>query len=204
MEPLLAFAAALFALRLAGALAVRWRVRRAPELAAWSAGLLAYALAAAAMAWGAAAGWNEPSFRLYYVCGGMLTAALLGVGSLALAGRREAIVIGLVYVGLAIGLGVAAPLDAPVTGAEIPDASEHLAVFPARVVAIAGNVAGTIAVVGVALRTIRRRPIGNALIVTGVTVAALGTAASGLGVAGTSLFVAAAAAILYMGFLRRS
>jgi hypothetical protein len=204
LEALLAFAAALFALRLAGALAVRWRVRRAPELAAWAAGLLAYALAAAAMAWGAAAGWNEPSFRLYYVCGGMLTAALLGVGSLTLAGRREAIPVGLVYVGLAIGLGVAAPLDAPVTGSEIPDASEHLSFFPARVVAIVGNVAGTIAVVGVALRTIRRRPIGNALIVTGIAVAALGTAASGLGVAGTSLFVAAAAAILYMGFLRRS
>ena len=204
MEPILAFAAALLALRLAGALAVRWRVRRAPELAAWAAGLLAYALAAAAMAWGAAAGWNEPSFRLYYVCGGMLTAALLGVGSLTLAGRREAIAVGLVYVGLAIGLGVASPLDPPVTGSEIPDASEHLAFFPARVVAIVGNVAGTIAVVGVALRTIRRRPIGNTLIVTGVAVAALGTAASGLGVAGTSLFVAAAAAILYAGFLRRS
>ena len=204
MEPLLAFGAALLALRLAGALAVRWRARRAPELAAWSAGLLAYALAAAAMAWGAASGWNEPSFRLYYVCGGMITAALLGVGSLALAGRREALAIGLVYVGLAVGLGVAAPLDPPVSGSEIPDASEHLAFFPARIVAIVGNVAGTIAVVGVALRTIRRRPIGNALIVAGVAVAALGTAASGLGVAGTSLFVAAAAAILYLGFLRRS
>lgn len=204
METILAFAAALLALRLAGALARRWRVRRAPELGAWALGLLAYALAAAAMAWGAAAGWNEASFRLYYVCGGMLTAALLGAGSLLLAGRRAALPVGLVYAGLAVGLGVAAPLETPVTGTEIPDAGEHLAVFPTRVVAIAGNVAGTIAVAGVALRTIRRRPIGNTLVLAGIAVAAAGTAAAGLGVAGTSFFVAAAAVLLYLGFLRRS
>jgi Flp pilus assembly protein protease CpaA len=204
VEPLLAFAAALLALRLAGALARSWRVRRAPELAAWSAGLLAYALAAAAMAWGAAAGWNEPSFRLYYVCGGMLTAALLGVGSLLLNRRRWALPVGLVYAGLAVGLGIAAPLENPVGGSSIPDAGEHLALFPARIAAIVGNVAGTVAVVAVAASTIRRRPIGNALILAGVAVAAGGTAASGLGIAGTSLFVAAAAALLYLGFLRRS
>ena len=59
MEALLAFAAALLALRLGGLLAVRWRARRAPELAAWGAALVAYAIASAALAWGAAAGWDE-------------------------------------------------------------------------------------------------------------------------------------------------
>ena len=76
MEALLAFAATLLALRLAAALARRWRERRAPELAAWAASLTAYALASGALAWGAAAGWREESFRLYYVCGGLLTAPL--------------------------------------------------------------------------------------------------------------------------------
>ena len=91
MEALLAFAAALLALRLAGALAGRWRARRRPELLAWTASLLAYAAASAALAWGAAAGWDEPAFRVYYLCGALLTAPLLGLGSLLLTGRRWAV-----------------------------------------------------------------------------------------------------------------
>ena len=45
MEALLAFAAALLALRLAGALAGRWRGQKAPQFAAWAASLAAYAVA---------------------------------------------------------------------------------------------------------------------------------------------------------------
>ena len=55
VEQLLAFAAGLVALRLGGRLAARWRARRAPELAAWSGALIAYAVACGALAWGAAA-----------------------------------------------------------------------------------------------------------------------------------------------------
>jgi hypothetical protein len=97
MQAIFAFAAALVALRLAGALVRRWRVRRAPELAAWAASLLAYAVACAALAWGAAAGWDARAFRVYYLCGGPLTAPLLGVGSLLRAGLHRATVVGLVY-----------------------------------------------------------------------------------------------------------
>ena len=75
-------------LRLAGMLAARWRQRRQPQLALWSAGLAAYALGAAAIAWGAAAGWNDGVFRAYYLFGGLLTAALLGAGSLLGSGVR--------------------------------------------------------------------------------------------------------------------
>jgi hypothetical protein len=88
VEALIAFGAALLALRLAGRLAARWRARRAPELALWSASLLAYAAATAALAWGAAAGWDDAAFRVYYLFGGLLTAPLLGAGSLALLGKR--------------------------------------------------------------------------------------------------------------------
>src|SRR5947208_11774330 len=109
VEQLLAFAAGLVALRLGGRLAARWRARRAPELAAWSAALLAYAVASAALAWGAAAGWDGGAFRVYYLFGGLLTAPLLGLGSLLLAGRRRAVGVALVYVGLAIGVAVASP-----------------------------------------------------------------------------------------------
>lgn len=203
MEALLAFAAALLALRLAGALAGSWRASRRPELAAWAASLVAYAAATAALAWGSAAGWNDPSFRVYYLCGGLLTAALLGVGSMLLRGHRWVVPVALLYAGLSAGIALAEPLTAPVSGTTIPEAQEHLDLFPARLLAIIGNSLGTLAVVAIALLTIRRRPLGNALVVAGVTVAAIGSALAGLGAAETAAFAALAVVLLYAGFVSR-
>jgi hypothetical protein len=201
VEALLAFAAALLALRLAGALAGRWRARRRPELFAWTASLVAYAAASGALAWGAAAGWDEAAFRVYYLCGALLTAPLLGVGSLLLSGRRWAAPVGLVYAGLAVGIAIAETLTQPVSGHSIPQAQDHLDLFPARALAIAANSLGTVAVVGIALLTIRRRPLGNGLIIAGVAVAALGSALAGLGAAETAAFTALAVVLLYGGFV---
>ncbi len=203
MDVLLAFAAALVSLRLAAELVRRWRVRRAPELLAWAASLAAFAAASGALAWGAAAGWDDRAFRAFYLFGGLLTAALLGAGSLLRAGARVAAPVALVYAGLAIGIALAMPIDPPVAGDEIPDASEHLAFFPARALAIVGNVAGTVAAVGVALTGLRRRPVGNVLIIAGVVVAAAGSAIAGLGEGGGAVFAALAAALLYGGFVSR-
>jgi hypothetical protein len=204
VDPLLAFGAALLALRLAGDLASRYRMRRTPQLAAWAASLLAYAIASAALAWGSAAGWDEVSFRVYYLFGGLLTAALLGTGSLLLAGKRWALPVALIYVGLAVGIAVAEPLTTPISGSSIPDAQEHLDFVPARLAAVLGNSLGTVAVVAVAAFTFRRRPLANALIVAGVCIAAAGSGLSGLGVAETSAFIAAGALLLYLGFIQAS
>jgi hypothetical protein len=201
VEALLAFAAALLALRLAGDLISRHRARRSPQFAAWAASLLAYAIASGALAWGAAAGWDDRSFRVYYLAGGLLTAPLLGAGSLLLRGNRWAGSVAVAYAGLATGVMVAVPLAAPVKGTGIPEAQGHLDFVPARLLAVLGNSLGTIAVVVVALLTIRRRPLGNWLLLAGVAVAAAGTALAGLGVAGTAAFVALAAFLLYAGFV---
>jgi hypothetical protein len=201
VETLLAFAAALLSFRLAGQLARRYRARRAPEFAAWSGSLGAYALASAALAWGSAAGWDDRAFRVYYLFGGLLTAPLLGVGSLLLVRRSWAAPLGLLYTGLAVGLALAEPLTSPVGGESIPEAQEHLEFVPARLVAVLGNSLGTLAVVAVALLTLRQRPAGNALILAGVAVAAAGSGLAGLGVAETAVFVAAAAVLLYLGFV---
>jgi hypothetical protein len=201
MEALLAFAAALLALRLAGDLVERFRARRAPELAAWAASLFAYAVASSALAWGAAAGWDERAFRVYYLAGGLLTAPLLGAGSMLLRGHRWAGLVALAYAGLAIGIMVAVPLTAPITGTEIPEAQRHLDFVPARLAAVLANSVGTLAVVVVALLTIRRRPLGNSLLLAGVGVAAVGSALAGLGAAGTAVFIAVGVLLLYGGFV---
>jgi hypothetical protein len=204
VDALLAFAAALVSLRLSAELLRRAVERRSPAFMAWSAALAAYALAAGALAWAAAAGWNEASFRLYYLGGALLTASLLGVGSLLLVGRRLAGPIGLVYAGLAIGVAVAVPLQEELSGTQVPEAQDVLELWPARLLAIVGNSVGTLAVVVVALATFRRRPLGNALILAGVGVAALGSALGGLGVGALAPLVAGAAILLYLGFIAPS
>ncbi len=199
MNALLAFAAALVSLRLAAELARRARRRPAPELVAWVASLTAYAIAAAALAAGAAGGWRDATFRVYYLFGGLLTAPLFGVGSLLRLRVRWATPVGLLYAGLALGVAIAAPLTERVHGSAIPHAQDHFDLFPARALAIAGNSLGTLTVVAVALATYRHRPLGNGLILCGIGTAAAGSALSGLGEAGIAAFLAAAAVLLYAG-----
>lgn len=204
MEALLAFAAALLALRLSGRVFALWRSRRAPEFLAWSGSLLAYAAASAALAWGAAHGWDSRTFRAYYLFGGLLTAPLLGAGSLLVWRRRWAGPAALVYVGLAIGVAVAVPLHGAFVTSGIPAAQDQLELFPARLLAVLANSVGTLAVVWVAAATFTRRPLGNLLIVTGVAIAAIGSTLAGLGAAQTAVFAVAAVIFLYAGFVAPS
>jgi hypothetical protein len=129
-----------------------------------------------------------------------LSAPLLGAGSLLLLGRRWVIPVVLLYAGLAAGVALAEPLSSPVSGDAIPEAQEHLDYFPARILALAGNSAGTLAVLLVAMLTIRRRPLGMSLILIGLAVAAVGSALAGLGAAQTAAFFVIAALFFYTGF----
>ena len=107
----------------------------------------------------------------------------------------------LAYVGLAVGVAIAMPLTAQVSGTSIPEAQAYLDLFPARVLAIAANSVGTLAALTVALIGLRRRPLGNGLILAGLLVAALGSAFAGLGEAATAAFSTVAALLLYGGFV---
>lgn len=196
MDVVLSFAAALLSFRLAGLLA---RARRY----AWAAGLLSFAAAAAAIAWGAAHGWDGPAFRIYYLAGALLSAPLLGVGSLQLWGRRWAGPVGLVYTGLALGIAAAMQVHGAFHhDTTVPHAQDHVGALP-RVVAIAGSSLGTIAVLVVAIVTFRRRPLGNALVVGAVASAAAASALTQSVVSLAAAFFALAAALLYVGATRR-
>jgi hypothetical protein len=192
---LLSFAAALVCLRLAGLLA---RTRRF----AWAGGLLAFAAAAAAMAWGAAHGWDARAFRVYYLAGALLSAPLLGIGSLQLWGRRWASPLGLVFTGLAVGIAAAMRVHGSFGGTAVPRAQGHVDVVP-RVVAIAGSSLGAAAVVVVAAATLRRRPRGNMLLLAAVATAAAASALTQTAVAAAAACFAAAALFLYAGATRR-
>jgi len=170
-------------------------------LLAWSFSLAAYAVAAAAIAWGEAAQWDGRAVRVYYGAGALLTAPLLGAGSLLLAGKRWGGTIALVYGGVAVGVALAVHLHGAFPSHGIPPAQDHLDFLPARLLAILANILGTLAVVAVALRSFRRRPLGNALIILGVAAAAAGSGLAGLGAGGAAIGIALGAVLLYAGFV---
>jgi hypothetical protein len=195
VNTLLSFGAALLSLRLAGLLV---RGRRY----AWAAWLVAFAAAAGAMAWGSAHGWDAYAFRVYYLAGALLSAPLLGIGSLQLARRRWASPLGLAWVGFAIGVATAMRVHGSFGGTDVPRAQDHVDAL-ARAAAIAGSSLGTVAVVGVAALTLRRRPLGNALIVAAVAAAATASALTQTAVAAAAACFALASALLYAGASRR-
>ena len=67
--------------------------------------------------------------------------------------------------------------------------------------AIVANIAGTLAVVVVAVRSFRRRPLGNGLIIAGIAAAAMSSALAGLGATGSAVGIAVGAVLLYAGFV---
>ena len=107
----------------------------------------------------------------------------------------------LVYTGLAVGIALAVPVHGPLSGTELPEAQDVLDLWPARIVAIAANSLGTLAVVVVAATTMRRRPLGNALLLAGVAVAAVGSGLAGLGVGALAPAIALASVLLYLGMV---
>lgn len=195
MAVVLSFAAALVSFRLAGLLV---RARRL----VWAAGLLSFAAASAAMAWGAAHGWDAPAFRVYYLAGALLSAPLLGAGSLAFSGRRWANPAALLYGGLAVGIAAAMPVHGAFGGTDVPHAQDHVDALP-RIVAIAGSSLGTLAVLVVALTTLRRRPLANGLLVAAIAAAAAASALTQTAVSAAAAVFALAAVLLYLGATRR-
>src|SRR5207245_6162476 len=138
-------------------------------------------------------GWDAPAFRVYYLAGALLSAPLLGLGSLSLAGRRWAGPLGLAYTGLAIGIAAAMSVHGSFDGTSVPRAQDHVETFP-RVVAIAGSSLGALAVIVVAVLTLRRRPLGNALIVAAVAAAAGASAPTQTAVSAAAACLSPAAA----------
>jgi hypothetical protein len=191
VDVLLSFGAALLSLRLASLLLRKGRI-------AWAGSLLSFAAAAGAMAWGAAHGWDARSFRVYYLAGALLSAPLLGIGSLQLWGRRWAAPLGLVYTGVAVGIAAAMPVHGEFSSSAVPRAQDHVDTL-ARVVAIAASSLGALAVVVVAVATLRRRPLGNGLIVASVVAAAAASALTQTAVSAAAACFAAAALLLYAG-----
>ena len=71
------------------ALLDQWRERRRAYQLIWAIGMIFFGIASGCEAVAAAAGWNEPLYRLWYLTGAVWTAGWLGLGTAFLLGRTR-------------------------------------------------------------------------------------------------------------------
>ena len=130
----LAFIATAVATVFAQATAVRWSRSRAPHQAAWTVALALFALASAAFATGSSTGWDEGTFRIFYLLGAIVNVPWLALGTVYLLwGRRigNPVRAGLVFFsGLATGVMLSTPIHGTIPTDTLPIGSEHLDALP--------------------------------------------------------------------------
>jgi len=214
----LAFCATAVATLFAQATLVRYTRDRRPQDRAWTIALTCFALATAACAVGVSTGWDNGTFRVFYLLGAVVDVPWLALGTVyllagAAMGRRcEWGVV--LFSGFAAGVVVAAPIHGTISGEAIPVGSEVFGVFP-RVLAAVGSGVGALVIFGGAIwsawRLARaravpgnaRRAIANLLIAVGTIVLSSGGLLQG--VAGKDetfvLSLAVGISVIYAGFL---
>jgi hypothetical protein len=129
----------------------RWLSRRRRHELAWTVALGMFALAAAALAAGAQAGWSGATFRAFYLFGAIVNVPVLALGTVyLLAGRRvgdgAALGVGL-FSAFAAGVVVTAPFRAPLPVNQLVQGSKVFGPLP-RILAAAGSAGGAIVIFG--------------------------------------------------------
>ncbi len=194
----LAAAAALVALALAMSTYERWLAARRPHELAWTVSLAMFFVGAAALWFGAANGWDDITFRVFYLFGAVVDVPFLALGTVYLLGDRRkadrwtaAIALASAF---AAGVVLEAPLRAPVPSDRLPQGSDVFGVLPRVLAAVASGVGATVVLGGAvwsAWRFWRRRHAGDSPVPAGR-------------LAGANLLIAAGTLVLGAGGLFNS
>ena len=81
MDAALAAAATLVSIAFALSTLDRYLRRRRPQDLAWSVSLGLFAIGAGALWWAETRGWSLATFRVFYLCGAVLTVPWLALGT---------------------------------------------------------------------------------------------------------------------------
>ena len=189
----------------------RFLARRNAHELVWSLALFMFAIASASLAVGASAGWSGPTFRLFYLFGGVVNVPFLATGSIYLLfGRRAGdISAWLVSLGSAFAAGViaTAPFHSPLPVHQLAQGAKVLPGLP-EVLAAVGSGAGSIVLIGGAIYSAirvrqRRVVLSNVTIALGTLI----TGASGLmnsvfdKMTAFSIALGVGIAVIFVGFL---
>ena len=217
----LAIAAALVALAFSASTFERWLVRRRPQDLSWSLSLIMFFIGAAALGYGAMAGWNGVTFRVFYAFGAIINVPFLAAGQLQLQlPRRFANAITWtvsLFSALAVGVVMASPFTAGVEGMELPRGKDVFPIGPRLFAAFGSGVSAVIVFVGTIVGIIgvvhsrnrrdaslaRRRAGGLGLLALGTaTLSASGTLNARFGeMRAFSITLTAGVVLLFLGFL---
>jgi hypothetical protein len=144
----LAAAATLISLAFACSTLERYLARRARHELVWTISLFMFAAASAALWVGSAVGWNEVSFRLFYLFGAVLNVPYLALGTVYLLTVRRTADITAATVSLlaafASGVVLAAPLTASVPAEGLPQGSEVFGAGPRVAAAVFSGVSAVV------------------------------------------------------------
>jgi hypothetical protein len=164
----------------------RWLDRRKPHEAAWSAALFLFAAASAALWAGAAFGWNDLWFRLFYLFGAIVNVPYLALGTVYLLSNRKVggrVAVGVhAFAAFSAGVVVVAPLTAPIHGTTLPQGSDVFGPLP-RILAAAGSGIAAVVIVAGAVwsavrlarrRSTRRLALANVFIAAGTLILGAG------------------------------
>lgn len=213
----LAFLATAIATLFTQATLVRATRAHRPQDRAWTIALAMVTLASAALATGTSTGWDNGTFRVFYLLGAVLSVPWLALGTVfllirpPLAARIERV---LVFAsGIGVGVVLAAPMR-PVHGTAIPVGKHVFDLFPRILAGVGNGLGATVILVGALLSAWRywrdRRAAGNGQRALANLLIAVGTAAlssGGLvqGLAGKDgafvVSLAVGISVIYAGFL---
>jgi len=147
----LAAAATLMSLAFALSTFERWLRGHRRHEAAWTISLALFAAGSASLWVGAAIGWDEWSFKAFYLFGAILNVPFLALGTVELLagptqGRRWTAIISLLGA-FCVGLVVSAPLLAPIEPEVLPQGKEVFGIGP-RIAAAVGSGAAALVIIG--------------------------------------------------------
>ncbi|HEX7168224.1 MAG TPA: hypothetical protein VF230_14690 [Acidimicrobiales bacterium] len=157
----LAVAAGLVAVAFAFSTLERWLARRRRHELAWSVSLVCFAIASFALAAGAALGWDDVSFRVFYLFGAIVNVPFLALGTVYLLGSQRrgdgwAAAVSLLAA-FAAGVVLSTPLRADIPAHELVQGSEVFGPLPRVLAAVCSGVGALVIFGGAAVSAWRYR-----------------------------------------------
>jgi len=218
MEFALAATATVLACLFAMATFQRAAAGRGPHQWAWTVALVLFAAASAALALGVSTGWDTGTYKVFYLCGAILSVPWLALGTVFLLfggaiGRRVRGWL-VFFSGLALGAVLLATVE-PISGTGIPVGRDTFTqALPRVLAAVASGLGATVIIVGALWSLARllgsddvpgrgRLALANALVALGTLVLSSGGLIQGFvgHDEAFALTLAVGIAVIYTGFL---